>query len=124
MVTGGIAVGGDMFCDNVFTLSDGRLKDDVRALPNALECICNLQGCTFTWRDAMPPRLANRRAVGVIAQDVHRHAPLASVQDPRSGLYGVDYMRLVPYLIESVKTLKRRCDELDREIKRMRCHSL
>ena len=58
------------------------------------------------------PGQEGQPSVGVIAQDVLLQAPLCVSHDPVTDLYAVEYRRLIPYLIESVKSLKRRCDDL------------
>jgi hypothetical protein len=93
VVTGGVAVGGEVFCRRVLTLSDARRKRNVRPLPRALEAVCDLTGYAFEWRD----RPADAPSVpGLLAQDVGRVIPGAVHRDPGTETLCVDYASLVP----------------------------
>ena len=111
VVTGGVGVSGDIFCNSTFNMSDKRLKNNVKVLDNALDIVSNLSGYSFTWNELMPA-VEGKETVGVLAQEVKSWAPMCTNTDPESGYLSVEYTKLVPYLIESVKTLKRKVDEL------------
>jgi hypothetical protein len=112
VVTGGLGLSGDLYCQSTYNMSDERLKKNIEVLDGALEQVCAMRGCSFQWNERMPG-LENVPSVGVIAQDILRQAPLCVTQNHETDLYAVEYTKLVPYLIESIKTLKRRCDELE-----------
>lgn len=72
-----------------------------------------LNGYQYNWKDA------NRGATlqsGVLAQEVERQMPELVVTDAE-GDKAVNYNGLIPYLIESVKELKKQNEELKKEIK-------
>lgn len=116
VVTGGLGVGGDIYCANSYNMSDIRLKDKVQALgDDALTAVMAMRGCTFVWNERMPG-LEGQPAVGVIAQEVAAAAPLVVSQNGDAPYLAVEYSKIVPYLIESVKTLKRTCDTLSEEL--------
>ena len=141
-VSGGVGINGDMYVNNTYNMSDERLKKNIEVIPDALERVCKLRGCTFDWNENS--RLENTPSVGVIAQDVEAVAPRCINVSEETGYKAVEYTKLVPYLIESVKalkatadlvpllsasveSLKRRCDALGmdatRDIKRRRRHA-
>jgi hypothetical protein len=93
MVTGGVAVDGEVFCRRVLTLSDARVKRNVRALPRALEAVCALKGYEFEWRD----RPSQRPTPGLMAQDVMRTIPAAVHHNHGTDTLAVDYAALVPW---------------------------
>ena len=96
-------------------MSDKRLKKDIEIIDNALESVCSLRGCHFKWNEKMPA-LENVPSIGVIAQEVKEIAPCCVSHNPETDMYAVEYTKLVPYLIECIKSLKRKCDELDRKV--------
>lgn len=110
-VSGGVGIAGDVYCQSTYNMSDERLKKNVCVIPDALSKICSLNGCTFEWNERMAGR-ENMACVGVIAQNVRDHAPLCVAHDASTDLYSVEYSKLVPYLIEAVKSLKRNYDDL------------
>jgi hypothetical protein len=110
---------------NTYNLSDEVLKENVRVIPNALEVVERMNGCFFTWKN--DERVGDRmgqETVGVIAQQVQSAgATLCVTRSTETDLLAVDYTKMVPYLIEScktlseeVKSLKRRCDVLEEEV--------
>lgn len=121
VVTGGIGVssdgwfGGDVHAVAHYTTSDERFKTNVVPIEDALEKVCNIQGVTFDWV------ADGSAACGIIAQQMLPIIPLA-VNTKNQEKFEVDYSRVVPYLVEAVKTLKRELDE-ERASKRPRKHT-
>jgi hypothetical protein len=112
VVSGGLGVTGDLYVSNTYNMSDARLKKNVCTLDDALESVCSMRGCSFEWNEKMPGQ-ENVPCVGVIAQEVKAYAPLCVSHNAETDLLAVEYTKLVPYLIESIKSLKRKCDELE-----------
>lgn len=126
IVTGGIGITGDVYCSSTYNMSDERLKRDIQRIPDALTVIERMKGCTFEWNE-LSHHPAGTRTVGVIAQEIHSAGAELCVSCPESGFMAVDYCKIVPYLIESckelsasVKSLKRRCDDMESAAKRSR----
>ena len=57
--------------------------------------------------------------VGVIAQNVKDIVPEV-VSEMMGGYLGVKYEKLTPLLIEAIKELSQKVDELEKEIKRLK----
>jgi hypothetical protein len=105
-----------------YNMSDERLKENITELGDgALETIASIRGCSFTWNDNHVNAEVGRvgiPTVGVIAQEVRdAGAPLCVIENASNNLLAVDYTKLVPYLIESVKALKRKCDGMELEMR-------
>ncbi|MCA9547343.1 MAG: tail fiber domain-containing protein, partial [Myxococcales bacterium] len=81
---------------NVF--SDRRLKTDIKRLDDPLERLAAIHGYTYYWKDGK----AHGREVGVIAQEVEAVLPEVVTIDA-NGYRAVDYGKLTPLLIESLK---------------------
>lgn len=95
------------------TISDIRLKHDIKKIDNALEKVQQLNGYTFTYNKE------NRMSAGVIAQEVEKVLPSAIVDDelPFQGEVGVlyktvQYDQLHGLLIEAIKEQQKQIDEL------------
>ena len=122
VINGGVRIAGDVYCSNTFNLSDKRLKENITPLPNAPERIDKLGGYTFTCNNDAGFNLSGRSAIHCIAQVVDE-AILGNLATNRIPHLAVEYTRLVPYLIQSVKTLKGKRDNLQQEliaVKRMK----
>lgn len=100
-----------------FFTSDERLKANIEQIDDALERTKQLRGVNFTWRDNAPQWVEGtldetRADMGMIAQDVEKVIPQA-VQTRADGTKAVDYKRVIPLLIESIKTLAERVEQLE-----------
>ena len=76
--------------------SDERLKTNITHIPNALEKVKQISGCTYMIND--------KPSVGVIAQEVLKILP-ETVHTRDDGYYAVSYHGLIGLLIEAVKEL-------------------
>lgn len=115
--TNGLSVGtgywsastGQIFATGDITaFSDARFKSDVRIITEALDKVSAIHGVTFRRNDD-DTRI---RHVGVLAQEVEEVLPEAVYIDA-NGYRSVAYGNLVGLLIEAVKELKARVEELE-----------
>ena len=97
----GINVTGD-----VNSTSDINLKKDIEVVTSATEMLNQLRGVKFTWKQN------DERSVGVIAQEVEVILP--ELVKGEEGDKSVNYSGLVGVLIEAVKELSARVDELEK----------
>ena len=114
LVSGGLGVAGNVFCTSTYNMSDQRLKRNVKVIDDALDRVCKLHGYTFEWNERMHG-LENTPSVGVIAQEVRDQAPLCVSHNMDTDLYAVEDSMLIPYMIESIKALKPKCDWLEQQ---------
>ena len=91
-----------------FYSSDERLKENVNKIVNSKEVVKNLTGYSFDWKEE-----ADREGkdFGVMAQDVEKVLP-ELVHERPDGFKSVDYVKIIPYLIEEVKRLDAEVEEL------------
>jgi hypothetical protein len=80
--------------------------------PSVVERVRRLRGVSYVWRDghqssSRVPAEPGTRELGVLAQEVEAVFPEA-VRTRSDGVKTVDYMGLVPVLIEAVKELDAR----------------
>lgn len=95
--------------------SDRRLKQNITPLKGSLSAISQIQGYHYHWIDA---DRGNGLQTGVIAQEIEKYFP-ELIQSNEKGFKTVNYIGLIPHLIESVKELKNQTaeiEELRREI--------
>lgn len=96
-VGGDLTVTGKVRASKYSTVSDERLKKDIRKIDSPLEVLAGIEGVIFNWIED------NSRDVGLIAQDVERALPQAvqEIDDVKS----VNYNGVIGLLVEAVKEL-------------------
>jgi len=89
--------------------SDSRLKTNIRNIENSLDTIKKMQGVTF---DFIPGCSFNdKRQIGLIAQNVMEVLPEVVEEDDESGYLRIHYEKMVPVLIEGIKSLTKIVEE-------------
>ena len=102
---------GDVIAESTTIASDEKLKENINLIDNPIEKIKQIRGVTFDWkRDG-------KKSAGVIAQDIEKILPEAvkevqGLKDDES-YKTVNYNSLISILIESVKELTARVEELE-----------
>ena len=92
--------------------SDQRLKDNIVPIDNSLTKILSISGNTYTWNEKSTKE---GNDVGVIAQEILEVLPEA-VATRDNGYLAVDYQKIIPLLIEAVKELSEKVDELQQKL--------
>ena len=92
-----------------FYTSDERLKDNVTPIDDPLAKVLSISGNTYDWNEKSGK---SGDDVGVIAQEVLEVLPQA-VTTRDNGYLAVDYQRIVPLLVEAVKELSARVQDLE-----------
>ena len=95
---------GNVKATTFITASDRRLKTDIAALRESLPKFTQLNGYHFKW---INEALGKDLQTGLIAQEVAQLFPELVSQDDK-GFLAVNYIGLVPHLIEAVKELTAR----------------
>ena len=103
-VAGTIRATGD-----VIAYSDARVKENVETIHNALEKVKGMRGVNYN-------KIGDdKRSVGVIAQELLEVLPEAVHQDDQ-GMYSVAYGNIVGVLIESIKELEAKVEQLENKL--------
>jgi len=112
-------IGEDVLADGdvvAYNSSDIRLKDNIQVIQGSLDKIDGIRGVEFDWNEKSPGWARERgHDVGVIAQEVEKVLPEVVVKR-KSGYLGVDYKRLIPLLVESIKELKQEVENLKKKV--------
>lgn len=120
--TGGVAVTGDISATgNVGGYSDRRLKNELTPISSALDKVLALNGYRFRWVDSAVPGNPGTYDYGVIADEVEAVFPEAIMDSGKEAPEGdnykmVAYDKLIPGLIEAVKTLAGQCEALQARV--------
>lgn len=96
------------FRGSVSQNSDIRLKKNITLINNPLEKILKLNGYHYYWKDSL---LDPGLQAGVLAQEVEQLMP-ELVQTAADGTKSVNYIGLVPYLVEAIKEQQKLIEKL------------
>jgi len=109
-ITGSLEVSGSVIIDGSLTeLSSLRYKSNVNNIENALDKVTSLRGVTFT-KDS-------KTEIGLIAEEVVKYFPEIVTLDQSNQPDGVEYSRIGSILIEAIKELSNRVEELEEKVK-------
>ena len=110
-VDGELTVTGDI--TSAYSSSDLRLKDNLKVIEKPLEKISEINGYTFNYKDK--PR---ETIPGVVAQEVETILPGVVFDHERNGetYKAVRYDQLIPLLIEGIKELKEKVNDLENQL--------
>ena len=121
IVDGGVGITKDVFIAGASTItgvstasshvssSDRRLKKNIRVIKDCLGKVKKIRGVNFTWiKDGS-------KDFGVIAQEIEKVAPFA-VKESDDGMKKVDYGRLAPLFIQSIKEQQQIIEDQQEEI--------
>lgn len=109
--SGSLHLRGDLYTGEVFNTSDIREKHNIETLENALDSIKKLRGVSFEWNKD------GQKSIGTVAQEVQSIYPeLTKVYRTLDGYerLAVNYEGLVGVLIEAVKSLAERVEQLEK----------
>jgi trimeric autotransporter adhesin len=111
--------------------SDMRLKENIVKIENAVDKVSQINGVYFSWKpkaEELGLKIARPDEVGVLAQEIQKVLPEAvylapfdqSDEDPLVSKSGehyltVKYEKIVPLLIEAIKELTQRIEDLERD---------
>jgi hypothetical protein len=84
--------------------SDRRLKENIKGMDNSLDKVCAMAGVSYNFKTN-----PDQKRSGLIAQDLEAICPDLVQHDDRDML-SVNYIDIIPYLVESIKELKEKLD--------------
>jgi len=104
---GDLHVEGDVVAYST-TISDKRLKDNVKPLESSLDKVMNLKGVEYVWNNGSRK---GQKDIGFIAQEVENIIPeivreKKVIFDEEEKYKTVDYEKITAVLVEAVKELK------------------
>jgi hypothetical protein len=115
-----LQVGGDIRATGevvAYAASDKNLKDNIQKIQSPLEIISKIGGYTFDWNKNQ--QTYTGKDYGVIAQEIEEVMP-ELVITRESGYKAVNYEKIIPLLIESIKEQQNAIVAQQTEIKELR----
>ena len=108
----GCLISGDLHLHgNLFEYSDRRLKQNIIEINSSLDTVCKLNGVQFTW-------ITNKQKdYGIIAQYVQQIIPELVTIEEKTGFKQVNYIKLIPFLLQSIKQLNKKIADLQFKLK-------
>jgi hypothetical protein len=105
-----------------YASSDARLKENVQLITNPITLVNQIRGVTFDWSDEHIARrggddgyFVRKNDIGVIAQEIENVLPqIVATRD--DGFKAVRYEKIVPLLIEAIKSLSADVEILKKRI--------
>lgn len=117
-VGGDINASGQVRANGVVLSSDARFKQNITTLPDALNNLLQLRGTNYFFNtNSFPEKnFLSDKQMGVVAQEVEKIYP-ELVSTDKDGYKSVNYIGLIPVMIESIKEQQRQIDELKKMMK-------
>ena len=109
VITGILSVTDDI---TAFFSSDERLKDNITPIEDPLAKVLSLSGNSFDWNDQSSH---TGKDIGVIAQEIEKVLP-EIVTTRENGFKAVQYEKITPLLIEAIKELSHKVDDLQQKL--------
>lgn len=111
VVTGGLGVSGRITVNNLVETSTISLKENVQPLTNALDTIKQLVGVIYDRKDK-----SSLNEAGLIAEDVNKILPNLVTKDDNGNPYGIQYTKIIAYLVEAIKDQQAQIEELKKKV--------
>ena len=115
-----------LYYDQLEDWSDERLKENIQPLQDNLSKILKLKAVSYNMRKEFynisdPEKLSmamsdKRKDFGFLAQEIKEVFPEVVSLDSTSNYYSVNYVKLIPVLIEAIKEQQVQIEELKKQI--------
>ncbi len=115
-----------LYYDQLEDWSDERLKENIKPLESCLAKVRQLNGVSYNMKKEFynisdqellrQVMHANKNDFGFIAQEVKEVLPEIVSLDPTSELYTINYVKLIPVLVEAIKEQQAEIELLKQQI--------
>ena len=112
----GLYVNGNIWANGTTYASDERFKENITPIQSPLQKLLKINGIEYRMKanEFTKNNFSGERQIGLLAQNVEKIIPEAV--NEMDGYKGVDYARLVPLLIESIKVMNNKIELLQQQI--------
>ena len=114
LYVGSAGDGSSAIANSYMLYSDRRLKTDIFSLQRTENQILKLRPVSYNWKES------KAEDVGFIAQELEAVFPNLVHTDKQTGLKHVDYMRLIPYLVDALQKQDEEIQQLKNDIKQLK----
>jgi hypothetical protein len=106
-------VGNICYTGAIAACSDFRYKTNINPIHNSLAKLMLLQGVNYYWKTSEYTNMdfSDRKQLGFIAQDLEKIFPEMVFTDDK-GYKSIDYSRLTPVLVETIKEQQKEIEEV------------
>lgn len=111
LYVGSAGDGSSTIANSYMLYSDERLKTDINTLQKSQNQILKLRPVSYNWK------ASQAEDVGFIAQELESIFPNLVHTDKDTGLKHVDYMRLIPYLVDALQEQEDEIEQLKSAVK-------
>ena len=102
---------GQIKANAFLSYSSQRYKKEIKVLDNPMDVLSKINGVSFRWRDT------DRLDYGFIAEDVGKVLPnIVAWENNEKDAQGMDYLKIISFLVEATKKQQKEIDELKREL--------
>lgn len=101
-INGDLHISGALYED-----SDRQLKSNIILISNPVQTIKQINGVQFSWKRD------DKLDYGMIAQQVQKVIPQMVSLNSSTGYKQISYIKLIPFLLESIKELNKRIEILE-----------
>jgi hypothetical protein len=105
-----------IYSNNVLNTSDARLKTNIRNLNYGLSTILKMKSVQYNWKEGAD----KDTKIGFLAQDLRKIVPEVVVGDEAKENLAVNYIELIPIMVNAIKEQQQQIEELKKEINNLR----
>ena len=92
--------------------SSRRYKKEIKILDDPMDTLNKIEGVSFKWKDS------DRLDYGFIAEDVGKILPnIVSWENNKRDAHGMDYLKIISFLVEAVKNQQKEINKLKQTVK-------
>jgi hypothetical protein len=102
-----------IYSNNSLNTSDARLKTNIRNLNYGLSAIMKMRSVQYNWKEGIDRDMK----IGFLAQDLRKVIPEVVVGDEAKENLAVNYIELIPVLVNAIKEQQQQIDLLKKKIK-------
>jgi len=104
-----------IYSNNLLNVSDARLKTNIRRLNYGLSTILKLRPVQYNWKNSDE----KETKIGFLAQDLKSVIPEVVAGDETKETLAVNYIELIPVLVNAIKEQQKEIEELKQEVRRL-----
>jgi hypothetical protein len=102
----------DIYRNYEYQASDGRLKENLMPIQDALDKIRRLTGYRYDLKETFMESDDRKNNLGLVAQEVEQVLPESVRYEANDDRYFINYTSLIPVLVEGIKQLAAQVNEL------------